>query len=165
MRASRPASLAAGAPRKRRQAAALQTKPGHDSVECGSLLPLSSPTRVAVPRPRRGAACCARSPPFGICERAGRNVPLSRNRARSEYGRRLAVCVSLHQAGGSKRAESRISTFFALFAFLHYPPVEGLKRPDIVRIKLGERADFLRRNFHRSLQHKPRDAFRAWRSR
>jgi len=33
-------------PRKRRQAAALQTKPRRDSVECGSLLPLSTPGRV-----------------------------------------------------------------------------------------------------------------------
>jgi len=35
-------------PRKRRQAAALQTERRPDSVECGSLLPLSSTKRLAV---------------------------------------------------------------------------------------------------------------------
>jgi hypothetical protein len=44
-----------------------QGKPSHskrslarDSLECGSLPPLSSTIRIAVPISRRGAACCAR---------------------------------------------------------------------------------------------------------
>ena len=46
---------------KRRQAASLQMRPA--SMECGSLLPLSSPNRIAVSRTRRGAACCAPEAP------------------------------------------------------------------------------------------------------
>jgi hypothetical protein len=63
---------------KRRQAASLQMRPA--SMECGSLLPLSSPNRIAVSRTRRGAACCApeapprnpATPPFF----RGRRLPL-----------------------------------------------------------------------------------------
>jgi len=54
---------------------------------------------------------------------------------------------------------------FALLTLLHDAAVERLKGPDIVRIKLGERADLLCGDVHRSLQHKPGDALAAGRSR
>jgi hypothetical protein len=53
----------------------------------------------------------------------------------------------------------------ALLTLSHYAPVERLKRPGIVRIKLGERADLLCRDVYRSLQYKPADTLSAGRSR
>jgi hypothetical protein len=58
-----------------------------------------------------------------------------------------------------------LARVFALLALLHDASVERLKGTDIVRIKRGEGADFLRRDVHRSLEYKPSDAFRAGRSR
>lgn len=52
----------------------------------------------------------------------------------------------------------------ALLAFLHDTVVERLNGPHVVWIKLGERADFLSGDLHRSLQHEPCDAFCAGRS-
>jgi len=48
-----------------------------------------------------------------------------------------------------------------LLTLLHDATVERLKGTDIVRIKFGEGVDLLCRDFHRSLQHKPRDTFSA----
>ena len=46
---------------------------------------------------------------------------------------------------------SSLPRIFALPTLLHDASVEGLEGPDIVRIKLGERADFFCRDFHWSL--------------
>ena len=54
---------------------------------------------------------------------------------------------------------------FALLTFFHDASVERLNGPDIVWIKLRERVDLLFRDVHWSLQHKPRDALTAGRSR
>ena len=42
-----------------------------------------------------------------------------------------------------------------LLTLLHDASVERLKRPDIVRIKLGERVDLLCQDLHQRLQHFP----------
>jgi len=57
-----------------------------------------------------------------------------------------------------------VTRLFALLALLHDASLERLKRPDIVRIKPGERVDLLCRDLHRSLQHKPRHSLTAGRS-
>jgi hypothetical protein len=87
-------------PRKRRQVAALQIKRRRDSVECGSLLPLSSPKRIAVPRPRRGAACCARcraanQPQFLADPGPARCISLSRSPPTRPRKRRQAAALQI----------------------------------------------------------------------
>jgi hypothetical protein len=57
-----------------------------------------------------------------------------------------------------------VTGIFGLLSFLHDPSVERLKGPHVVRIKLGEGVDLLRRDAERSLQHKPGDALSTGRS-
>src|SRR5579863_31231 len=51
-----------------------------------------------------------------------------------------------------------------LLACLHEAAVEGLNGTNVVGVRLRERADLRGRDGHRSFQHKPLDAFGAWRS-
>src|SRR5580658_7953073 len=86
----------------------------------------------------------------------------SRIRLKTRQGRKLRAPQALER----RPQETMVcpTGCLALPTLLHDASVEGLKGPDIVRIKLGELVDLLRRDIYRSLQHKPRDSLSTRRS-